>query len=175
NKTDYGPVSLERTSAQATFCPLAASDPTHGVFAWHTSARAAWLKNSYLSGMNNPRAKWFVDVDGDGLPDTFNATRGDPSINLQEAQVVFTRQYRTGDPRAPGPGLPPRTGPALVPFDPRFSAAAPANSVVPAETFNPADHRFFYVDVNGMCLSTPTPDATKRMLLPRRCSLPALL
>jgi hypothetical protein len=135
SQTGYNPVSINAAVADAAFCSEAAAEPSHPAWRWVTRSRTGWLRRTNLSTGEHSAAQWFVDVDGDGLPDLLERSDSAPSVALDAAEVNFSRQFRLGDSRGVG----------LLPFDP-FSLSA-TQSAVPAAHGPPT--KSWYVDVNG--------------------------
>lgn len=139
----FGPVGAASVQADTAFCDAAASDPSHGAWRWNVG-ESGWMRAA-ATGSTGAANQWFVDVDGDGLPDSFNRRATPPAYSLENAWVNFTRQYQPNEP-VPGQDF----GPAVVPFVPDFKN--PVDSIAPAEDgtggiFFPQRH--WYTDVNG--------------------------
>lgn len=137
SKVDYAQMTADSVPAQSAFCDMAATDPAHGAWRWHKGDEVGWSKHQQGAPSPLSQNRWFADIDGDGLADSFDRTAGAAGIDLESAHVDFTR--RVG--RAERPA-----GAAMIPFVPNFSA--PVDSLVPAEQPR-SDTRFWYLDVNG--------------------------
>lgn len=135
--TDYSQMTAKPVDAHPSFCDMFATDPTHGAWAWMKGDEVGWSKHQQGAPSPLARNHWFADVDGDGLPDSFNRTAG-ASIDLEAANVDFTRRQSSAQRGG--------AGAALIPFTPNFAASG--NSLTPAEKPRPGS-RFFYVDING--------------------------
>jgi RHS repeat-associated protein len=92
---------------------------------------------------------WFVDVDGDGLPDKLveDSSNTDVAPDLKLARVAYTRYASSADPR-------PASTPQLVGPYVSMRQAAEATSIVPARTrratpLGQYPSRSWYADVNG--------------------------
>ena len=111
------------------------ADPDHGAWKWVKGDEVGSARHAESAPSPLSRNRWFADVDGDGLPDSFERTAG-AGGDLERANVNFTRRFSRAE-RA--------TGAALVPFTLTFTAG---NSLTPAESPRP-ETRFWYADVNG--------------------------
>ena len=111
SKLDYAPVALRPAKAEASFCPAVTGDPpdaNHPAWSWLPNSQLFWLRSANSPGENQPERRWFADVDGDGLPDSFSGVGGAAPQDLELSRVDFTRRVTGSDS--------PTGKPALVPF-----------------------------------------------------------
>jgi RHS repeat-associated protein len=148
----YSSVAAQQTPAMGAFCAAVSAtppDPNHPAWQWLPNSEVGWSAptNNRGSGNNpnNPTYPYFVDVDGDGLPDAFALRQGEAPEDLELATVFFSRRLAGDDsPRYPKP--------ALVPFQLNSAAlAAPPITVAPTSfpQFLSQPSRYYYADING--------------------------
>jgi RHS repeat-associated protein len=154
NKVDYAPVALRplvvptdpqgqaaAIADKAKFCPAVTADPpdpNHPAWLWSPNSQLGWLRPANSPGGNQANRRWFVDVDGDGLPDLFSGVGGPAPQDLELSKVDFTRRVTGSDS--------PTGKPALLPF---VSNLAPlAESLAPSSSAR-SNTKFFFADING--------------------------
>jgi RHS repeat-associated protein len=143
SSTGFGPVRAERAQPgdkTAAYCPDFPDNPAHGAWRWSPDSRGAWLRTGSLPGTFEPT--WWTDVDGDGMPDLIGPVRGDPSVDLSDAAVLFARQFPLGHPR--GATLFVADTLSQTGIDPLSE-----KSLVPTFGTDPEQVHFFYADMNG--------------------------
>jgi RHS repeat-associated protein len=132
---DYGQITARKVEATADFCSMAGVDPNHGAWAWGGGDEVGWSRHVDFAPSQHSRNRWFADVDGDGLPDSFGRTQG-AGGDLERATVFFTKRFSKAEHSQ---------GAAMIPFTSNTDLGV---SLTPAESPR-SDTRFFYVDVNG--------------------------
>jgi len=133
--TDYSQITAIPVEANADFCGIATSDPNHGAWKWVKGDEVGWSRHAEAAPSPHSQNRWFADVDGDGLPDSFGRTDS-AGNDLERASVFFTKRLSKAERSA---------GAAMVPF---ATSLGLGNSLTPAE--KPRSRtRFYYADING--------------------------
>jgi hypothetical protein len=112
---------------------------------WEFQPSIDWIKPG-LGEAQDPAAKWYTDIDGDGLLDRLGEGTA-VSRDLTLGSVAYSRYFSRQEQVAPG-----ISGPAMVPFVSDVDGAQSATLTPrahPLDDKERAKTRIFYVDMNG--------------------------